>query len=248
MRRYVVSAQRSGLNWLRFCVERFYGVRTPGRKMLLGEADHPDEAFVRSHHPLGTVKKGLAWRRIDPAETADDIVLLILRHPLETFVRAAERDYARFRAYPDNIHFFVRASSRRKAVFYYEDLVESPRALASAMDFLQLTPAAGMPRPTLELISAHWTEAAEQSKSIYDINQAKSGGAHTRTNPADFAFHQRKLSPREKDKVWQYLEDHLSSEEMRLLDRYHPGEIRRSVRGRMLKAIRTYLQPALRAR
>ena len=32
---FVVSAPRSGLNWLRFCMEHYLGVKTPGKDVLI---------------------------------------------------------------------------------------------------------------------------------------------------------------------------------------------------------------------
>lgn len=52
MNRYVVSAQRSGLNWFRFCFESFYGRRTPGKTSLLHKTTHGEQAFLRSHDAL----------------------------------------------------------------------------------------------------------------------------------------------------------------------------------------------------
>src|SRR5438105_5927362 len=33
----VISFQRSGLNWLRYCTEYFTGVRTPGRPQIIAQ-------------------------------------------------------------------------------------------------------------------------------------------------------------------------------------------------------------------
>ena len=33
----VISFQRSGLNWLRYCTEYFTGMRTPGRPQIIAE-------------------------------------------------------------------------------------------------------------------------------------------------------------------------------------------------------------------
>ncbi len=68
MERYVVSAQRSGLNWLRFCIESFYGRRTPGQTSVIPAAEQPEAAFVRSHDALNLTsrsrkKSGGAWTR-----------------------------------------------------------------------------------------------------------------------------------------------------------------------------------------
>jgi hypothetical protein len=52
MQRFVVSAPRSGLNWVRFSVEHFYGNRTRGHRLIYDKSERPDAAFVRSHDAL----------------------------------------------------------------------------------------------------------------------------------------------------------------------------------------------------
>ena len=220
MRRYVISAPRSGLNWLRYCVEHHYGVRTPGRQEKLYVPDAGPGAFIRSHDPLwaGVKRNNAQYRRIDPEQTAGGLVLLILRDPLETFVRMAERKFSAFAAYPSNIRFFTEAVAARKAIYYYEDLIVDPSKMAEAMAFLDIAPAPGRPIPTLASITNEWELLAERSRASYD--DATGGGAMTKSRPHDFKFHQRSLWWWQKSRVWHYLERSLSSEEMRHLDRY----------------------------
>ena len=158
------------------------------------------------------------YRRIDPEQTAGGLVLLILRDPLETFVRMAERKFSAFAAYPSNIRFFTEAVAARKAIYYYEDLIVDPSKMAEAMAFLDITPAPGRPIPTLASITNEWELLAERSRASY--NDATGGGAMTKSRPHDFKFHQRSLWWWQKSRVWHYLERSLSSEEMRHLDRY----------------------------
>ena len=70
MQRYVISAQRSGLNWTRFCVEHFYGLRTPGKTVLIDRASQPEVVFQRSHDALYSTGDRGVFLRIDPGATA----------------------------------------------------------------------------------------------------------------------------------------------------------------------------------
>lgn len=65
---YVVSAPRSGMNWLRYFTEHFYGVRTPGNTSLIPAEDCTTVAFQRLHDALNRVTQhhqtGL-WQGLD---------------------------------------------------------------------------------------------------------------------------------------------------------------------------------------
>jgi hypothetical protein len=226
MKRIIVSAPRSGLNWVRFCVEKFYGRRTPGKEQLISKEDDPSSAFVRSHDALGytrVVRRGSgAWRHINPNETgADTKCVLILRDPLETFVRASRKSLWRFRAYVGNISFHSRCHGE-KYVAHYDQLITNPSAMLDLLDFMAIEPAEGLEHPDPGIIERTWDEAAAESRSRYDVNQSGSGGAITKDNPTDFKFHQRSLSDFERRMIWDFLRRRLSPDEMTLIRRYEP--------------------------
>jgi hypothetical protein len=50
----VISFQRSGLNWLRYCTEYFSGIRTPGRTQII--TDGP-VLFDRAHDVCRATKR-----------------------------------------------------------------------------------------------------------------------------------------------------------------------------------------------
>ncbi|MBK1637220.1 hypothetical protein [Rhodovulum adriaticum] len=221
---YVVSAPRSGMNWLRFCVEHFYGVRTPGKTSLIDRQDDPSVAFLRSHDALNWTRKrevGL-WRYIDPAGTANDRVALVLRDPLETYVRMSKKSLLRFRCYVSNIRFYSDAVSPQKRVFYYDDLVAQPVAMLELMQFLDIAPAPGRTAPSLDRVRAEWDELGARSRAQYDVRQAVGGGSKTRENPTDFRYHQRALTDWHRDRAWRFLQRRLRPDEMALLARYGP--------------------------
>lgn len=218
---YVVSAPRSGMNWLRYCVEHFYGVRTSGKTSLIPRDVEPTQAFYRSHDALNVSRrKGYApgaWQKIDPNATTQDTIVLILRDPLETYARMAKKSLRRFRCYAGNIQFYMQAEAKKKAVFYYADLIRSPQEMLRLMEFMDLTPAAGHHAPTLEEVSAAWDELGQKSRGQYNVNQAAGGGSQTIDRPMDFKFHQRGLSDWHKARAWRSLRDTLSRKEMELL-------------------------------
>lgn len=226
MNRYVVSAQHSGMNWLRFCIETYYGQRTPGATSVLTANDCPETVIIRSHDALNltgrSTKTRDAWATLAPEGTLDDVVLLILRDPLETFVRMAKKDWGHFRGYLSNIAFYDRAASSQKDVVYYDDLILKPSAMLKALEALRIGPADGYSAPTLERITADWDEFSNRSRGNYDVKQARIGGAQTKDAPTDMKFHQRNLSPEEKRQVWVYLQLRLSRVQLMLLERYFP--------------------------
>ena len=220
---YVVSAPRSGLNWLRYCIEHYLGVKTPGKDVLIrGDAEH-QPVFVRAHNARRGAKRNKGQPLLGLTKP-EDKVLLLLRDPLETFVRAAGMSFRRYRGFVDNIRYFSRSSAKSKHAAYYEDQTARPEAMLETMTFLGIAPAPGHALPSLAALSAEWQQLSAASRAGYDVRQAHGGGAMTRNNPADFRFHQQSLSDAQKQRVWRFLQRHLSANEMRLLARYLPKE------------------------
>lgn len=228
MERFVVSCPRSGLNWLRFCIEYFYGQQTPGRPLILPRGTPDPKVFRRSHDALGytrAARHGVrSWSRFDPEARSEDKSLLILRDPASVFQRAFRKQPARFRAYVSNIRYLTLARGET-LVAYYEDIVADPAAMWAVLDFLDLPVAEGRETPTAERVAREWSAAGEASRAAYDRNQAAGGGATTRENPTDFAYHARKLTPREHAFVWDDLARDLTEDEMALLTRYRPATL-----------------------
>lgn len=222
---YVVSAPRSGMNWLRYCIEHFYGVRTPGKTSLISADDCPELAFQRSHDALNLTKRqrhaGL-WQRLDPNAMSEHRVVLILRDPLETYARMAKRALHRFKCYSGNIQFYARANTDNKRVYYYNDLVSSPDVMAELLEFMDITPAEGYCKPTRVRIAAQWDQLGANSRQQYDVKQAVGGGSKTKDAPQDFTFHQRALCDWNRSRAWRHLRESLSDEEFALLDRFNP--------------------------
>ena len=223
MTNYVVSAPRSGLNWTRYCVEHFLGWPTPGKKLILPNDEPSEHAFIRTHDALfmrPDIEEGRAYRKLDPAEMAGHRVLLIIRDPLETFVRSSRKSFDHFGCFVGNLRFFTLADAAEKKVVHYEDLVARPDAMFDVMEFLDLAPGRGVRPPGRDEVARQWDKVAEASRRSYQRKQFWGGGAKTRKNPLDFRFHQKALTEDEKAGVWGFLEDRLSEDEIEMVARY----------------------------
>ncbi|MBM1220455.1 hypothetical protein JQU17_07565 [Ponticoccus sp. SC2-23] len=223
MTNYVVSAPRSGLNWTRYCVEHFVGHPTPGKKLILPNDDASAHAFVRTHDALfmrPDIEEGRAYRKLDPDAMSGNRVLLIVRDPLETFVRSSRKSFDHFACFAGNIRFLVAANAPEKKVVHYEDLVADPDAMFDVMTFFDLAPGHGAQPLAREQVVAQWDQVGEASRRSYQRKQFWGGGAKTRKNPLDFQFHQKNLTAAEKAEVWAYLDKTLSEDEIEILARY----------------------------
>ncbi len=218
---FVVSAPRSGLNWLRFCLEHYLGVKTPGKDVLVAADSGLEPVFRRTHN----ARKGARPDKGTPllaVTQPDDKVLILLRDPLETFVRAASGSYREFRGFIENIRYFVNCRAEHKLAAYYEEMTASPAAMLQTIDFLGVAPLAGRSVPGVEQLAAEWANLGALSRGSYSVRQAHGGGAMTRERPTDFRFHQQKLSEAEKQRVWRHLKRMLTPDELALLARYLP--------------------------
>jgi len=134
----VISLQRSGLNWLRYGVEKITGLRTPGTPRLVtgGEV----VAFHRTHDALARAPYGhplLAPLFDRDGRALYRRCLLLLRDPIESYVRQAERDMTRLLPLVHNLQAFD-AFSGDKLVLSYEELITGPEPLWRAIEFLRL--------------------------------------------------------------------------------------------------------------
>ncbi len=79
----VISFQRSGLNWLRYCTEYFTGVRTPGRKQIIAEGS----VFFDRAHDVQRKPGRSDYTGLYDASGAEiyERVALLLRNPYDCF-------------------------------------------------------------------------------------------------------------------------------------------------------------------
>jgi hypothetical protein len=133
----VISFQRSGLNWLRYCTEYFTGVRTPGRAQIIKEGPvFFDRAHDVRRKPRRSDYTGLY--DVNGAEVYERVALL-LRNPYDCFSshylgRAGinfKKGFEQFEAYAHNINSFDALKEAKKGVFFFEDFINNePGTLA----------------------------------------------------------------------------------------------------------------------
>jgi len=145
----IVSHPRSGLNWVRYCLEHATGRPTPGRTHLVEDSD---PVIYRTHdvrHAKGPetgdcifyeemgLPRPIRWMRTmlgRPMRPIFPAMVLLLRDYHENAVRRnwrASRYAANVRAYD--------AFPGRKHVVYYEDLMQGMGAMEELLCFLGFT-------------------------------------------------------------------------------------------------------------
>ncbi len=159
----LVSFPKSGSNWLRYCIEHFSGMRTPGtvRRLLVHDGptiierrhflDPGGHRLLRSHSlPIksGRRRRARRWRPalIDWALSfrkrrrvrgflEDRRVILILRNPFALYSRVRATAPEAMSGYVSNIELFERCR-RDKLLVYYEDLVRDPAQISAILEFI----------------------------------------------------------------------------------------------------------------
>ena len=159
----VISFQRSGLNWLRYCTEYFTGMRTPGRPQIIAEGR---VFFDRAHDVRRKPKRSDSTGLYDAsgAEVYERVALL-LRNPYACFTSHYlgrtgvnfKKGLERFEAYANNISQFD-ALKAKKGVFYFEDFVNNEDGTLHFLRFFDIDPAA---RPY------NFTEMIQASRGCY---------------------------------------------------------------------------------
>src|SRR5438034_2234926 len=136
----VISFQRSGLNWLRYCTEYFTGVRTPGRKQIIAEGS----VFFDRAHDVQRKPGRSDYTGLYDASGAEvyERVALLLRNPYDCFTSHYlgrtgvnfKKGLERFEVYANNISQFD-ALKAKKSVFYFEDFVSNEEGTLRFLHF-----------------------------------------------------------------------------------------------------------------
>ena len=143
----VISFQRSGLNWLRYCTEYFTGMRTPGRPQIIAEGP----VFFDRAHDVRRKPKRSDFTGLYDANEAEvyERVALLLRNPYDCFTShylgrtevRFKQGKERFEAYANNINQFD-ALKAKKGVFYFEDFVSNEEGTLRFLRFFDINPGA----------------------------------------------------------------------------------------------------------
>ena len=144
----VISFQRSGLNWLRYCTEYFTGVRTPGRKQIIAEGS----VFFDRAHDVQRKPGRSDYTGLYDASGAEiyERVALLLRNPYDCFTshylgRAGitfKKGLEQFEAYAVNIIKFDALKEARKRVFFFEDFINNEEGTLGFLRFFDIDPSA----------------------------------------------------------------------------------------------------------
>jgi hypothetical protein len=145
-RALVISFQRSGLNWLRHCVEYFGGIRTPGRPQLISEGP---VLFDRAHDVRRSTKRSdFAGLYAEDGTEIYGRVALLLRNPYDCFTShyLGRKDFSfakgleAFESYANNIAMFDRLRHGDKAVFYFDDYINREAGTFAFLRFFGINP------------------------------------------------------------------------------------------------------------
>jgi hypothetical protein len=139
----VISFQRSGLNWLRYCTEYFTGVRTPGRAQIIAEGP----VFFDRAHDVRRKPKRSDFTGLYHASGTEvyERVALLLRNPYHCFTShylgraevSFKQGLEQFEAYANNINQFD-ALKATKEVFYFEDFVSNEKGTLRFLRFFDI--------------------------------------------------------------------------------------------------------------
>jgi hypothetical protein len=159
----VISFQRSGLNWLRYCTEYFTGMRTPGRPQIIAGGS----VFFDRAHDVRRKPKRSDFTGLYHASGTEvyERVALLLRNPYDCFTShylgrtevSFKQGLERFEAYANNINQFD-ALKAKKGVFFFEDFVSNEEGTLRFLRFFDIDPGAR---------SYNFTEMIEASRGWY---------------------------------------------------------------------------------
>jgi|GEM_PF-1172199 len=203
----LASFPKSGSNWVRYCLEHFSGLRTPGsvRQLLVmdgptvidrrhflrkGDREYFKANIVRTKPKIDraspSILRSPAWfrslRRVDKVQriVRERRVLLILRSPFALYRRVGAVSPAAMRGYLGNIDVFDHCQ-RDKLLVYYEDLIRDFSEMERILKFV------GIP---YDLADFNIAEHRLRSLQLYAQAHDKPATAH---DPLDMTFHSRGL-------------------------------------------------------
>lgn len=207
----LVSFPKSGSNWVRYCIEHFSGMRTPGTKRHLLVRDSP-EIIDRVHfldkrdrplylqHSLGGPRRRafVPKQRILPEFISNHLkerriqniirrrsLILILRSHYELYARQRLINPIGMRGYFSNISIFNECWQNKINV-YYDDLVDGLDAIGQILDFIGVA-----------YDFSDFDVAYHRNRSFELYGQANDR-PRTKDDPTDLRFHSRQLAAETK--------------------------------------------------
>jgi hypothetical protein len=231
----LVSFPKSGSNWVRYCLEHFSGLRTPGsvrillvpggptvidRKHFLRKGDRqiwrantlnsnqrPERPAAPTIWPLARLRRRRNALRLLRLQR-ERRVLLLLRSPFALYARAAATAVDAMRGYLGNIQVFD-GCQRDKLLVYYEDLVGDFREMERVLNFV------GIP---YNLADFDVAEHQKRSLQLYGEGHTK---PLTAANVLDLTYHSRHLDRTTRSALRSFCRESLGEETYtRYLGRY----------------------------
>ncbi len=226
----LVSYPKSGSNWVRYCIEYFSGMRTPGseRKLLveLGPAIIDRTHFLDKRHRKSFVQAQQGLNRVLGSETRKGglqrlysearkelrvrsivnyrRVILLVRSPYESFARTQLCQLDGMNGYFSNIMIFDKCK-QKKLLIYYDRLIESFDEMEKILNFLGIT---------YDLSEFDLEYHRRRSLELYKVGPDE---PQTKDDLYDFAFHSRKVSNETKAAIRSYALSFLGN---RVYERY----------------------------
>ena len=212
----IVSYPRNGLNWVRYCIEYFSGLRTAGPKKIYEKGKL---AVYRTHDVkrFGPRNSCFCAFYNQKGKPLHNKVLLLLRDYHESYIRHSNnknrafptaeeirngKRLFKFKNYFDNLKAYDQFSGK-KTIVYYHNLVKDFTEVTKILDFFGFS---------YDLTNFDLEYHRQQSLQIYDI-QHKS---YSKNNLYDFTFHQAQVDP----EVNKALDEFVEANYKDLADRY----------------------------
>ena len=184
----IVSFPRSGLNWVRYCIEHFTGLRTAGRTKLIQDGEL---AVYRTHdvNYRGEPDSCECSFYDEEEQPLHKKVVLLLRDYRESFIRITKAmeihipsedeieagHVFHFRNYFENLRAYDQFHGK-KLLIWYPDLIGDFSTVLKILDFLDLS---------YDLENFDLEYHRQKSLELYD-QQHKS---YTKENLYDFSYH-----------------------------------------------------------
>lgn len=208
----IVSYPRSGLNWLRYCIEFFSGMRTPGRPLLV---EAGKTIISRTHDVRGNTRNGShdCWRVLFDGQNAPlfNKLILVLRDFRECYLGEAFPNLDHLESYAENIKAF-HSFPGEKVLVAYEDMIGNFSEVSRILDFI------GVPHD-----NQTFDMEFHQRQSILIYHRRRF--SHTRNNLFDFRYHARNASSETVKEVETHVKSLLGAELCaRYLHRYFNEE------------------------
>ena len=219
----VISCPRSGLNWVRYCVEKTGGLPTPGLRVLIDGNAASSWAFLRTHDAQGLLRRpeSAAWSIVPPQAFAERAILLLIRDPRELIGRILNRgtNVNQIGLIASNLNFFFAHRTERSRVFYYQDFIRNPASMMKILEALAVKKSDGAAIHLTDL-EAGWDDMRRASRDVYNVNQDASGGSMTQDEPDNPHFHRMRAPAKALARHWENVRQELTPNSLEALRCY----------------------------